>query len=134
MAALLRMRRGFTILEMIIAAAIFAVAVVCLIGVFPVSARAAREAQGTLVAVNLAQRELEMARSASYSAITPRTSSYTISIDSNGVDERVTFSTSLEVTEVRPGLKLVKATVTWAQPDSVERSTSLETYVVRLTP
>lgn len=127
-------RAGFTVLEMIISVAVFAVAMVALIGVFPVSIKAGRQAQSTLVAVNLAERELEVSRSAAYDAIAGRVYSYDLDIMSNGVTIQITYDTEVEVNEVRDGLKHLKSTVTWAEPDAQVRTTSLETYVARRIP
>ncbi|MBI3927588.1 MAG: prepilin-type N-terminal cleavage/methylation domain-containing protein [Armatimonadetes bacterium] len=131
----MRGSRGFTVVEMLIAAALFMVAVTAVIGVFPVSVRASHQAQGVYVASSLAERELEFTRGMSYDAVVPRAEKpYMISIDHSGVANEINFNTVVEVVEEQPGLKRVIAQVTWTEPDSLPRTVQLETYVARLDP
>lgn len=127
-------RRGLTVIETLIASAVFTVAILALIGIYPVSAKAARQAQGALVAANLAEKELEFSRAMAYDAVADRTLDYEISIENNGFDMQLVFQTATTVTEIRPGLKQIKVRVDWAEPDSQPRKLEMETYVANLAP
>lgn len=126
--------RGLTIIETMIAVSLFAVAIVTIIGVYPVSARAARQAQGHLVATNLAEKELEFSRAMDYDAIESRTEDYTLAFESNGAATQIEFEADVVVQETRPGLKQIVVTVTYLGTDNFNRRLEMETYVARLSP
>lgn len=133
MGAVLR-PRGLTVIEIMIAVAVFAVAIVTIIGVYPVSARAARQAQGHLVATNLAEKELEFSRAMDYDAIETRSEQYLMEFESNGARTQIDFTTEVEVQEPRTGLKQIVVTVNYLGTDNFRRSLRMETYVARLSP
>lgn len=130
----LRSLRGLTIIETIIAVTLFTVALVAIMGLYPVSSRAARQAQGQLLATHLAERELELTRSMDFDAVASRNENYQLEIELNGVKNTLEFEVSVDVSEVRPGLKEVKAEVSWLGIDSYNKKLELETYVARLSP
>lgn len=121
-------------IETMIAVTVFVVAVVSLIGVYPATVRASRQAHGQLVAANLAEKELEFTRAMEYDAIETRQKDYALRLETNGVPTDVDFETRLEVSQVREGLKRLEVTVRWQGTDRMNRSLKMETYVARLTP
>lgn len=129
-----RLKSGLTVLETLIAVTIFAVGVMSLFSIFPVSAKAARQSIGHLAAVNLAERELEFSRAQAYDAVQNRSQDYDIVIESNGATNNLVFQTFTEANEIRTGLKHVKVVVRWTEGGGTTRETSLETYVPRLQP
>lgn len=128
-------RRGLTVVEVLVAVAIFASAIVVLLAVFPMSTRAARQSQAQLVATHLVQRELEISRNYGFDQLQSRTPpALSISKDHNGVEVTIEYQLQVLVEETRPGLKHVKVEAIWFAPDENERRFSLETDVAKLTP
>ena len=127
-------RGGLTVVETMVAVTVFLVAVVAMIGVYPASVRASRQAHGQLVASNLAEKELEFSRAMEFDAIETRQKNYELTLETNGVPTNVDFETRLQVDEVREGLKRLEVTVRWQGTDRMNRSLKMETYVARLTP
>lgn len=121
-------------IETMVAVTVFLVAVVALIGVYPASVRASRQAHGQLVAANLAEKELEFSRAMEYDAVETRQKDYVLTLETNGVQTNVEFETRVEVNEVREGLKRLEVTVLWQGTDRMNRNLKMETYVARLTP
>lgn len=126
--------RGLTVMETMIAVTVFLVAVIALIGIYPASVRASRQAHGQLVAANLAEKELEFSRAMEYDAVETRQKDYDLVLETNGASTQVEFETRVEVSQVREGLKRVQVTVLWQGTDHMNRSLKMETYVARLTP
>ncbi len=128
-------RAGLTVVEVLVAVALFASAVVVLLAVFPMSTRAARQSQAQLVATHLVQRELETCRNAGYDQLESHTPPVlSVAKDHNGVEVTIDYQLQVLVEETRPGLKHVKVEAVWFAPDENERRFSLETDVAKLTP
>lgn len=125
---------GLTVIETMVAVALFAVAVVALIGIYPASVRASRQAHGHLVAANLAEKEIEFSRAMEFDAIETRDEEYNLVFESNGASTTVEFETETTVTEIRDGLKQIRVLVRWNGLDRMNRSLEMETYVARLSP
>ena len=130
----MRRARGLTVIETLIAATLFLTSVVVLIGLYPASARATRQAQGHLMAAYLAERELEFARGRGYNAIEDYTETYDLTVVNNGASHEITFNTSVKVTDVRDGLKSVVVSVDYLAPDKFNRQLKMETYLGKSTP
>lgn len=131
----MRRRRGLTVVEVLVAVALFASAIVVLLAVFPMSTRAARQSQAQLVATHLVQRELEICRTTSYDQLQSRTPpALSMSKDHNGTEVTIDYQLEVTVLETRPGLKHVRVEALWYAPDENERRFSLETDVAKLTP
>jgi Tfp pilus assembly protein PilV len=126
--------RGLTVIETLIAATLFLTAIIVLIGIFPASARAARQAQGHLLGTNIAERELEICRAQDYDALEDRTEQYKIEVENNGVAHEITFEVEVKVSDVRPGLKRIRVEVDWLGPDYFNRGLKMETYAANLAP
>ena len=125
--------KAFSILELMVAAAVFASAVMILLGIFPLSAKAVRQSQLTLIATHMAEYQLETARARNYNALfddPPLSLPTTLSL--NGVTTTIDYAVSLKVDTVVDGLKHVTATVTWTW--ETPHSLSLETEIARTTP
>lgn len=126
--------RGLTIIETLIASVLFLTALVALIGIFPASARAARQAQGHLLATNLAERELELSRAMDFDALENRSQTYVLAVENNGALNEITFEILVEVTDLRPGLRRIIVSVDYLAPDYFNRSLQMETYSASLSP
>lgn len=126
--------RGLTVVETLIAATLFLTVIVVLVGVFPGSARATRQAQGHLMAVNLAERELELSRAMDYDALADRSNTYLLNVENNGASNDISFNTELTVSDVRPGLRRIEVEVDWVGPDYFRRRLKMETYAAKLSP
>jgi len=129
-----RNTRGLTVIETMIAATLFLTSVIVLIGLYPASARATRQAQGHLMATYLAERELEFARGRGYDALTDYTETYDLAVTNNGVSHDINFTTTVKVIDVRDGLKSVTVSVDYLAPDKFNRQLKMETYVGKSTP
>lgn len=78
------MKRGFTIIEIVVAIGVLTIGVLGVAGFFATSPMLTRSASNTSVAANLAQGALDEALSASYDELTPGTGNKVkISEDSN---------------------------------------------------
>lgn len=121
-------------IETLIAATLFLTAVVVLVGLFPTSVRAARQAQGHLMAVNLAERELELSRAQDYDSLEDRSEQYVLTVENNGASNDITFNSNVRVTDVRTGLKRIEVTIDYLGPDYFNRELRMETYAVDLNP
>lgn len=127
------MTRGFSVLEMLVAAAVFAISVMILLGIFPLSARAVRQSQLTLIATHMAEFQLETARARSFEALSDESLPVIpVTLKLNGTDTTVDYMVSMRVMETSPGLKHVTATVTWKWES--DRTLTLETEIARTMP
>ena len=125
---------GLTVIETLIAATLFITSVVVLIGLYPASARATRQAQGHLMAANLAEREIEFTRGRGYDVMDDISNTYDIEVENNGAKHTISFTTNVTVVEVRPGLKSVTVEVDYLAPDNFNRQLKMETYIGKTTP
>lgn len=127
-------KRGLTVIETLIAATVFLTAIVVLVGLFPSSARAVRQAQGHTLATHFAERELEICRAQSFDTLADRTNTYTLEVENNGATEQLTFDTEITINDVRPGLRRIVVTVNWLGTDYFNRKIEMETYAADLVP
>lgn len=129
----MQLRRAFSVMEMLVAAAVFASSVMILLGIFPLSARAVRNSQLNLIATHLAENQLEIARARSYEALFSESSpAIPFTLKVNGTDLNVTYNLTMDVQEVNPGLKSVRVTVSWFW--EFDRNLTLETEIARTSP
>ncbi len=127
-------RRGLTVIEMLVAAALFAASFMILIGAFPLAARAIRLAQVRNIAHHLAQSRLERLNVSAYADVAPGgPEGIDVTVINNGVAETIPFSLTQDVTVVNSGLKHVKVTLNWTR-DSRNQSLFLETDVAKYAP
>ena len=123
---------GLTVIETLIATTLFLTAVVIIVGLYPSSARAVRQAQGHLMATSIAERELEIARASSYDSVENRTEEYVLRVTNNDAEMEITFNTQVEVTEIQPGLKSVTVNIDYLSPDHFNRKVTMQTYVAKM--
>jgi len=119
---------------MLIAIGIFVAFYFVVMDVWPLSARAARQARNVMVASNLAHRELEYSMYQGYDAVTSRSGTLTVQNTVNGSAQRVTFGYSVQVTASGTDTKDVVVTVEWTDPgatpsQSVQRRIQMETLL-----
>ena len=125
---------GLTVIETLIAATLFLTSAVVLVGLYPMSARASRQAQGHLLATYLAERELELVRAMDYRAIESRQADYELDVKNNGAAHKIDFRVDVTVTEIRTGLKSILVRVNYLGPDYFNRELKMETYAAQISP
>ncbi|HXE71903.1 MAG TPA: type II secretion system protein [Candidatus Nitrosotenuis sp.] len=118
-----------SLLELVVALGVFAVAFLVVMSIFPTSAMALRQGQEVLVATHLAEEALEEARRTPYDELADRVSTVQVASTSNGVTTTSQFAVQTLVTEVEPGLARVRALVSW--DGALQRHVELVTYVAR---
>lgn len=114
--------RGFTLLEVMLALALFAVATVALMELLQRSYEGMADGESILSASHLAQRRLEELRNTAYSSLTDESKA---SVSSPSGFSR--FSRQVTVTTPYTNLKQVVVTVSWNAPGG-ETNVSLQTY------
>lgn len=130
-----RRPRGLTVIETLIAATLFLTSVIVVVGLYPASARATRQAQGHLMAVNLAEREIEFSRGRGFDFLENYSKTEQLTVENNGALTTITFNIEVEVTDIRTDrLKSIKVTVDYLAPDHFNRQLVMETYVGTTTP
>lgn len=121
-------------MEVVVAAAVFVISVLVLFGIFPISARAMRQAEQRLFAEHLANNRLTLCRSSAFSdlkAIPPQLSQ-AIFRHQDQIDTQ-DFSVEQKVTNVTPKLKNIEVIVTW-DADRRHQELRLETQIADLQP
>lgn len=126
-------RRGLSLLELMIALAVFAVAFLMLLAVFPTAARAVRQGEDRMVATFLAERRLEELRAADFDTLVDAFEEVPVDSSNAGIANLVTYTVQTDVENVpgfEPDLKSVRVVVSW----NGERARWVEvtTYVARL--
>lgn len=121
-------------MEVIVAAAVFVVSVLVLFGIFPISARAVRQAEQRLMASHLADNRLTLCQSSAFTDLRDQ-APQTHLVDFRHQNESVTeeFTVEQKVTDLTPRLKNIEVIVRW---DSERRHQELrlETQIASLLP
>ena len=121
-------------MEVIVAAALFAISLLVLMGIFPISTRAVRKAQVRTIAARLVENQLERTRAASFNSVSDVPPfSVIVDIINNGNVENVDFRVEQQVTTPTAGLKHVRVTVSWKR-ESQDQSIFLETDLANTSP
>lgn len=124
-------RAGFSLIEVLIATAVFSVAFLALIGLFPTTQRTSRQAQYQLLANHVGETQMEQTLYAPFDSIvstSPQTQ--VLTTQTNGTQQVWSFTYQLTVTPNANGnanLKDVRCRVTWN--DDRFRYLDLETLV-----
>jgi Tfp pilus assembly protein PilV len=121
-------------MEVIVAAAVFVVSVLVLFGIFPISARAMRQAEQRLMASHLADNRLALCRSSAFSDLQDQAPQANL-VDFRHQDEVVSeeFMVEQKVTDLTPKLKNIEVIVTW-DSDRRHQELRLETQIASLQP
>jgi type II secretory pathway pseudopilin PulG len=115
---------GLSLLELLVAVAVFAVAFVMLLTAFPTAARAVRQGQEYINATFLAERCLEQVRSQAYDDVVDGTYTVQVTTNNQGVELKQDFSVQTLVSEPQTNLKRVRVLVSW----SGERARHVEVF------
>lgn len=115
---------GLSLLELLVAVAVFAVAFVMLLTAFPTAARAVRQGQDYINATFLAERCLEQVRSQAYDDVVDGTYTVQVTTNNQGVELKQDFSVQTLVSEPQTNLKRVRVLVSW----SGERARHVEVF------
>lgn len=130
-------RRGFSIIEMLVACAVFAVSILVLFGIFPISARSVRQAEHRLMAVHLASNRIELVRAMNVDRLRSEPPvSATVTFRHQG--EVIAQEYEIEQIVTPPpsaGAKLreVRIVVSW-KADNRKQTLKMETQVASLEP
>lgn len=124
-------RSGFSLIEVLIATAVFSVAFLALIGLFPTTQRTSRQAQYQLLANHVGETQMEQAMYAPFdSLVSTAPQTQVLTTRTNGTQQVWSFTYQLTVTpnaNGNPSLKDVRCRVTWT--DDRLRYLDLETLV-----
>jgi len=115
-------KRGFTLLEMLIAVTIFVVGVAIIVWFFAFGLFSSIDAENTTIAMNLAQKKMEEIKNLAYADIVDEAKA-----DVSGFSG---FQDEITVTEPETDLKQVVVTAYWTLKGD-EISVPLETYISR---
>jgi general secretion pathway protein I len=116
-------KKGFTLLEIVIALAIFAIGLVGLLSLFPVGFQSAKKASDLTQATIYAQEKMEELKQSDFDSIS----------DSSGTFSDSRFSWDLATSSVSTGLKKLELTVSWTERGK-NYNEEFVTYVADLTP
>ncbi|MBI3924638.1 MAG: prepilin-type N-terminal cleavage/methylation domain-containing protein [Armatimonadetes bacterium] len=125
-------RRGISLAEVLIALAIFAVAFLFVLGIFPVSADSIRQARELNLAVHLAEQKVESSRAQAFDSVVSNGGSEWLTMVNNGAQQEMEFVYQVLVTDeppVDPELKNIVISVSWTSESGL-RTVHLETDLV----
>ena len=105
--------RGLSLLELLVAVGVFAVAFVMLLTVFPTAARAVRQGEQYLNATFLAERRLEEVRALDFDTVADADSTETMGTTNLGVSSSVAYTVQTRVSLTETNLKRVRVLVSW---------------------
>lgn len=123
-----RTRRGLTLIEVIVALALFVIATLAMMSIWPVQARAVDLARNVLTATEIGERELEAVLAPGFPQVVNRSGSQTVMASVDGNPATATFTYTLTVTSVSTFLKDVIVRVEWTE-GGVKHEVALETLV-----
>jgi prepilin-type N-terminal cleavage/methylation domain-containing protein len=129
-------KKGFSILELMFAMAIFLTSFCMIIGVFPVTFRSIQTAKNNLVATHLAELNIEVVKNLAYDEIVtgkPADGTYSLRSTVNGVQQNLDYNCNYVVTPlgINDDLKEVRVQVSWNE-GSMVHYVNLVTRVARL--
>lgn len=128
------MSRAFSILEMVVAAAVFAISVLVLFGIFPITARSVSQAEQRLLANHLASNRLELLRTSAFDGIQdqlPQAVAVEFVHNKEVIELEYQVEQKVVTAAADPGLKNVEVIVRWHFRKR-DQELRLETQVARL--
>lgn len=120
-------KRGFTLVELLIAMIILTVGLLAVVGLFVAVIHGNASSKWVTAATALAEQEVERLKSLGYDALSVGTSaSETITLEGAG-----TFSRQYTVTEAATNLKRIDVEVTWTDIGGVSKEVNLATLIAK---
>ena len=113
-------RPGLTLMSALIVIVLVAIALIPLLRALSTSIFVSAETESNIVALNLAQGEMEEMRSLSYDNVTTKAKA--------AVEKHPGFQSEIIVTSPQANLKDVTVIVYWKSADGAEKNVSFETY------
>jgi prepilin-type N-terminal cleavage/methylation domain-containing protein len=129
-------KKGFSIIELMFAMAIFLTSFCMIIGVFPVTFRSIQTSKNTLVAMHLAQQHMEIVKNLAFDEIVtgnPEDGNFVLESTVNGVQQNQSYNINYIVTPIgiTDDLKEVRVQASWSEGGMVHY-VNLVTRVARL--
>jgi len=121
-------------MEMVVAAAVFAISVLVLFGIFPITARSVAQAEQRLMANHLAANRLEMARTSAFNNVistAPQTAVVIFRHHDESVEQEFDVEQVVTPSGADPGIKNVEVIVRWKYQDR-NQELRLETQIASL--
>lgn len=130
----MRKHRGFSLIEILVAAVVFTGATLMVLSIFPATGKLSQQAQCVMIATNLAELELEESLATDYDSLAGRTETHTMACNRDGATHRIDYTVEITVADVSGGgLRHVTARTSWTY-EGETRNVYLESYVADLTP
>lgn len=117
-----RLRKGFSLAEVLIALAIFSVGLLSIYGLFPLAMRAANQGETVFIANQLGQKEIEFLRTLSWddlsmenTAISNRPAT-TMTTTINGATSTTTYNSSIRIDPLPDdpnNIKIARVQISW---------------------
>ena len=107
--------RGFSLVEVLVAAGIFTIAVLAMVGMWSLQARSIDLARNVLAATTLCEHELESTLAQGFTGAVTRSGTQTLSTLVNGVAVQRSFAYTVTVTLLGSSLKDVVVRVQWSE-------------------
>lgn len=118
------------LIEVLIAMAIFATALLVIVGLFPTAARAVRQAQTITVATDLASQRMEEALATPFDQVTDSLTTVSMASRSAGQPAALDYTVQTLVSRPQTDLERIEVLVGWTTDTA--RMVRLQTYRVRL--
>lgn len=125
-----RRRRGFSLIDLLIAFTVFSIAIVSALTIFPTTMKAIRKARLKVMATHMSQAAIESVVNNNFSAIVSSGPTPTVlTTIVNGSSESITYNTTINVTTVvANSLVDVVVVVSWTD-NGVAQSITNETLI-----
>lgn len=123
-------KKGFTLLEVLFALAIFSIGLLAIIGMTTMTIKSNYMSKNLTTAVHLAQNKLETLKAGLYDGIDNAGLSDEIGLNSQEEGGSGIFNRSVTVTtSTAPDYKTVEVTVSWSDPDP--RQVAMQTIIAQ---
>lgn len=124
-------KRGFSLVETLVALALILVAVLVLMQIFPGVRKGMSLSENRYNATKFGGTLLDQLRKGSFDAITPSSGEFDYQGINNGATFSQKFKYQISVENLAPAKKAVTAIVTWNEP-SGQRQVKVETIIVNV--